>query len=378
MAPRYRRLSCGFDEQLRFRVAGVLPGRPSQSYGLVRRPRLQRSPRCSSAVMQWLRNRGSWRVVLKADNMGGGIRGNEDVEKALATHRRARPERVSSATDGHEGSMSTVTARSEARTTNIAGAPPWAIAVVDSGVAAGLAVGSGINLSGDGDAADTADPCGHGTAVASTILDIAPGTALVSVKVTDRRGVLRDRDRLADAFAWIAEQRARQAIGIVCVALGDQSCLASDAAFRGSPLQQRIAALRAAGVLTLAPAGNWRRLNGEHREGMVWPAIVREVVSVGAVERTPAGLRVSATSQRLRMSGETACGTTLFSAAAPPGETSGATAALAGCLARLAQVRPGPAAGILADMVPQLMQPARDDDGGDWPALMPDDLPALT
>ena len=274
--------------------------------------------------------------------------------------------------------MPTVTAHSEARTTNDGGGRGWAIALVDSGLAAGLADSPGINLSGEGDATDTTDCCGHGTAVASTILGIAPGTALVPVKVTDRRGVLRDRDRLADAFAWIAEHRAQYTIGVVCVALGDQSCLVSDAAFRGSLLQQRIAALRAADVLTLAPAGNWRRLNGEHREGMVWPAILREVVSVGAAERTPAGLRVSATSQRLRRTGEIACATTLFTAEGPPGETSGATAVLAGCLARLAQMRPGPAAGILADMVPQFLQSAADDDGGRWPALMPDDLPAPT
>lgn len=272
--------------------------------------------------------------------------------------------------------MPMMTAHSEARTAHDGGGRPWAIAVVDSGVAAGLANGPGINLSGDGDAADTADPCGHGTAVASTILGIAPATALLPVKVTDRRGVLRDRDRLADAFAWIAEQHARHAIGLVCVALGDQSCLATDAAFRGSPLQQRIAGLRAAGVVTLAPAGNWRRLNGEHREGMVWPAILREVVSVGAVARTQAGLRVSATSQRLRPSGDMACATTLFTEAGPPRETSGATAVLAGCLARLAQVRPGSAAGILTDVVPQLREVAYDDDGGGWPALMPDRLPA--
>lgn len=269
-------------------------------------------------------------------------------------------------------------AHSEAQTANDGGRRGWAIAVVDSGLAAGLADGPGINLSGEGDAADTSDPCGHGTAVASTILGIAPGTALVPVKVTDRRGVLRDRDRLADAFAWIVEQHAQHAIGIVCVALGDQSCLASDAAFRGSLLQQRIAALRAAGVLTLAPAGNWRRLHGAHREGMVWPAILREVVSVGVAERTPAGLRVSATSQRLRLTGDMACATTLFTEAGPPGETSGAAAVLAGCLARLAAVRPGSAAGILTDIVPQLVQVANDDDGGHWPALMPDDLPAPT
>jgi len=274
--------------------------------------------------------------------------------------------------------MSTVTARSEAPTTSDGSSRGWAVAVVDSGLAAGLADRPGINLSGEGDAADTADPCGHGTAVASTILGIAPGTTLVPVKVTDRRGVLRDHARLTDAFAWIAEQSARHTIGAVCVALGDQSCLASDAAFRGSLLQQRIATLRAAGVLTLAPAGNWRRLHGEHREGMVWPAIIREVVSVGVAERTPAGLRVSAASQRLRLSGDMACATTLFTEAGPPGETSGATAVLAGCLARLAQMRPGSAAYILADMVPQFLQLARDDGGGPWPALMPDELPAPT
>jgi hypothetical protein len=71
--------------------------------------------------------------------------------------------------------MSTVTAHSEARTTNDGGGRGWAIALVDSGLSAGLADSPGINLSGEADATDTTDCCGHGTTVASTILGIAPG-----------------------------------------------------------------------------------------------------------------------------------------------------------------------------------------------------------
>ncbi|CAN2536040.1 hypothetical+protein [Methylocapsa aurea] len=255
-------------------------------------------------------------------------------------------------------------------------APAFSVAVVDSGSSGDFPVLPGINLSNEGAIDDVSDRCGHGDAVASTILGIAPAVGIVPVKVTDRRGVLRDRDVLTTALEWILDHHARLAIGVVSIALGDQSNLASDAELRGSALQRRIAALRAAGVLTVAPAGNWRRLHQGRGEGMVWPGILREVVSVGEARRGPEGLRLSPASQRLRATPEGVCATTIFTEAAPPGETSGAAAAIAGVLARLAAAdRSGGAEAALTALL-RIRRVALDEEGIAWPAILAEDVAA--
>jgi Subtilase family len=252
-----------------------------------------------------------------------------------------------------------------------------AVAVIDSGIATDDIDGAfrtGINLSGEGSPEDTRDDCGHGTKVASTLRRLAPRSPLVPIKVTDRRGVLPHRDNLTAAFAWIAEHRQANGIAVICAAVGDQSNLTGDDGFRGSALQLQIAALRAAGVLTVAPAGNWRRLHGAGRQGMVWPAILREIVSVGAVRRTPDGLRLTDGGQRLQAGLHHACATTVFTIDGPPGETSGATAAIAGCLARLAGAGGTPAARGALSALLRLRREARDDDGATWPAVLAEDV----
>ncbi|KAF2991492.1 hypothetical protein MJC1_01480 [Methylocystis sp. MJC1] len=252
--------------------------------------------------------------------------------------------------------------------------PSFSVAVVDSGLSREIASLAGINVSSEGEINDTLDRCGHGSAVASTILSIAPAVALVPVKVTDRRGVLRDRAALAAALDWILNHHARLAIGVVSVALGDQRNLVSDVEFRGSELQLRIAALREVGVLTAAPAGNWRRLHRGRGDGMVWPGILREAISVGEARQGPEGLRLNPASQRLRAAPDGPCATTIFTEAAPPGETSGAAAAFAGMLARLAAAgHPGGAEGALAALL-RLRRDALDEEGRAWPAVLLEDL----
>lgn len=254
--------------------------------------------------------------------------------------------------------------------------PFFSVAVVDSGLSADLASLAGTNVSGEGESTDTIDRCGHGSAVASTILGIAPTVTLVPVRATDRRGVLRDGDALAAALEWVLDHHAKLAIGVVSIALGDQSNLVSDAEFRGTELQLRIAALRAAGVLTVAPAGNWRRLHQGSSDGMVWPAILREVVSVGAVLRSPGGLRLSPASQRLRNRSEAACATTLFTEAAPPGETSGAAAVVAGLLARFRRADHDGGAEASLSALLRLRREALDEQGVAWPAVLVEDVAA--
>jgi subtilisin family serine protease len=233
----------------------------------------------------------------------------------------------------------------------------------------------GINLSGEGDPGDTSDPHGHGTVVAAAILRIAPGARLVPIKLMDRRGGLRSPQALAPAFDWILKHRAVLGVGIVCAAFADTSHTRADVSYRGSGLQQQVAALRAAGVAIVAAAGNWYP---EHRaqnvQGMPWPAILRDIISVGAVERRPDGLWLTRTTQRLHTSLETGCRTTVFAEPDDPGETSGAAAAVVGCLAALRQRYPGATVDELMQIMLCHPQAGQDESGLSWPAVVVDDV----
>lgn len=84
------------------------------------------------------------------------------------------------------------------------------VAVIDSGIHDThphvREVGAGTNL-GDGDAADTLDRIGHGTAVAAAIHEKAPDATLLAVRVFDR-SLSTTVDRLMRAIAWSADAGA--------------------------------------------------------------------------------------------------------------------------------------------------------------------------
>jgi subtilisin family serine protease len=253
------------------------------------------------------------------------------------------------------------------------------VAVIDTGLSPELlddgVVLPGVNLSDEGDPDDTSDPRHHGDLVGATILHIAPRTRLVPIKLMDARGMLRPPSRLESAFDWVVEHRAALGIGIVCAAFADSSHAQSDEAHRNSRLRRQIAALRRVGVATVAAAGNWYP---EHRarqsQGMAWPAILREVVSVGAVERRPDGPWLSRTTQRLHAVQGTGCFTTVFAEPGEPGETSGAAATIVGYLAAL---RPACADPTVDEMVRTLLRhrrTARDESGLAWPAVFAEEV----
>jgi subtilisin family serine protease len=212
-----------------------------------------------------------------------------------------------------------------------------AVAVIDSGVDP-CAIGSGrllagVNLSGEGEPHETRDESGHGTAVAATILEVATAARIVPVRLMDDRGGLGDREHVTRAFEWVEQWREALGIAIVCAAFADRGQYENDERFRETALARIIAGLRRAGVPTVAPSGNWKPEHPGH--GMAWPAILREVVSAGALERGPDGLRLTRTTQRLHLRDDTGCRTTVFAEPGPPGETSGAAAVVAGRLAVL-------------------------------------------
>lgn len=223
-------------------------------------------------------------------------------------------------------------------------APPT-VCLIDTGLPAGAfasgVVAGGINLSGTGDPADIVSPVSrHGGDMAATILAHCPAARLVVLRVLDENGWLLDRQRLDMAFGWVVAQRAELGISVVCAALADDSHQADDGPYAGTPLQSAIAALRKAGVPTVAPAGNlYPRFCLAQPGGMAWPAILRDVVSVAALDPvTPS--RLHPYSQRLPASTGSPCATTLHELPGAPGQTSGAAAVVAGRLAALRQAFP--------------------------------------
>ncbi len=254
------------------------------------------------------------------------------------------------------------------------------VAVIDTGVLPERLDPSrtvpGVNLSGEGIEQDTTDGNGHGTLVASTICNAA-GVRVMPVKLLGDHGCLLADEQLEISFEWILERHAALHIAVVCASFADAGHLISDERYRPSRLQVLISVLRDAGVPTVAPAGNRYRLcRADNPQGMAWPAILREVVSVGALQREPAGLRLSHASQRLHADLGTACHTTLFAEPGPPGGTSGAAAVVAG---RLAGLRAASPAARVDELVAQLLETgvyARDDSPLLWPALaMPEPEP---
>jgi len=271
---------------------------------------------------------------------------------------------------GEPGELAVITESEMRKAPGIA--PGMVIAVVDSGVDAarlnGAAVLPGVNFSGESD--ELNDEKGHGTQVAAEILRIAPQAVIVPVKVTDKRGALDQPATLERAFAWVCERRAALQIELICVALADFSHQRSDEQWRGSRLQQEIAALREAGTLTIAAAGNWRSIFRRYNpQGMAWPAILREVISVGELRREADGLRLSRSTQRLHASLGTGCHTTIFAESGEMGETSGAAAVACGCLAALRQSHPEMPVEALLRTLLSSGQSVADSEGLDWPAL---------
>ena len=250
--------------------------------------------------------------------------------------------------------------------------PYSTVAVVDTGLSAerldDAVVLRGINLSGDGGEEDTADNNGHGTGVASTILRFTPRAPLLPVKLMVDCGYLRWPDRLEAAFEWILERCTRLRIGVICATFADGSRAIDDLPHRGSRLQVLIAALREAGVATVAPAGNQyaqRRVSGD--QGMAWPAILREVISAGALAPLNGVPHLSPLTKRLHEQVGTGCHTTAFVEPGAPGDTSGAAAVVAGCLAALRGAHPDTT---VDELVVELMHFRRDImDGLSWPAL---------
>lgn len=150
------------------------------------------------------------------------------------------------------------------------------IAVLDSGVDAGVAAGAWLSPFATGDDDSTTAPggvldryCGHGTFIAGILRRHAPGAEIVVKRVFDGTGYVDDV-QLAQALSALASA----GVDVVSLSLGGYTadnlpCPATEAA---------IAALRANDVVIVAAAGN------ENTSRPSWPAAFKGVVAVGAVD----------------------------------------------------------------------------------------------
>lgn len=138
---------------------------------------------------------------------------------------------------------------------------------------------------------DATDGQGHGTNVAGIVaaggdhIGIAPGANLVPLKVLPNQGG-GDFAWIDAALQWVIDHHEEHTITAVCMSLGDGGNYTSDTfsifALLRRRIQEKIRTLRAARVPVVIAAGN-DYFPHQSRQGMGFPAIVRECVSVGAV-----------------------------------------------------------------------------------------------
>jgi hypothetical protein len=134
---------------------------------------------------------------------------------------------------------------------------------------------------------DASDGNGHGTNVTGIIaanklhIGIAPGAQIIPLKVlsNDDGGSF---DAINDALQWVIDNRSRYNITAVCMSLGDSDNYTDDEPFSSDEIRLKIQSLRNEKVAVVVAAGNDFYTHSS-QQGMSYPAIFRETVSVGAV-----------------------------------------------------------------------------------------------
>lgn len=204
----------------------------------------------------------------------------------------------------------------------------------------------------------------HGTDVCNTILKMAPEATLLPVQITNEFGQL-NTPLLETALDRILSHHRQMNIKIICAAFADYTHHTSDADFTDSKVYRQIASLKEEGVMVVAAAGNWYASFKEKAvQGMAWPAIIRTVISVGVLDENGG---IAACSQRLNKNLSTGCATTVFTMPGAPGDTSGATAVVAGVLAGLYLKHPDLTGPELMQQFESELQSIEDEEGNLWP-----------
>ena len=187
-----------------------------------------------------------------------------------------------------------------------------------------------------GDENDASDGDGHGTNVGGIIvagedhIGMAPGANIIPMKVLSNNGTGSFK-AVEDALQWVIDNHEKHNITAVCMSLGASDNNQDDDFFPEPTLRKRFAALRDLNIAVGLAAGN-DFFTHDSEQGMSFPAILRESVSVGAVYDDFAGPfsyssgaeafssgpdRVTPFSQRLHETVNADCRTDIFAPGAP-------------------------------------------------------------
>lgn len=133
---------------------------------------------------------------------------------------------------------------------------------------------------------DAADGQGHGTNVGGLIvangdhIGIAPEAGIVPIKVLPNHGD-GNFTAIRKGLQWVIDHRDEYNVTAVCMSLGNRQNYTSDN-FGEDAIQQAIRTLREMKVAVVIAAGN-DYFTHKSKQGMAYPAIFRECISVGAV-----------------------------------------------------------------------------------------------
>lgn len=187
-----------------------------------------------------------------------------------------------------------------------------------------------------GDVNNANDGNGHGTNVGGIIvankinIGIAPGAKIVPLKVLSNGGG-GSFTAVQQALQWVLDNHVTHKISAVNLSLGDSGNYANDDAFAADAVKDLVKKLVAKRVAVVIAAGNGF-FNHASKQGMSYPGIIREAVSVGAIYDANEGAfnyasgakafstgpgRVTPFSQRLHESSDRICRTDIFAPGAP-------------------------------------------------------------
>lgn len=143
---------------------------------------------------------------------------------------------------------------------------------------------------------NASDGQGHGTNVGGIIVangdhrGIAPGANIIPLKVLGNNGS-GDFAAVENALQWVLNNHQQFSISAVNMSLGGSDNVIDDSAFLDERTAQLIRDLRNQNVAVVIAAGN--DFFKFKQEGMSFPAILRECVSVGAVYDSDIGGPIS-------------------------------------------------------------------------------------
>lgn len=146
-----------------------------------------------------------------------------------------------------------------------------------------------VNFTNDngGNQDDATDGNGHGTNVGGIVLangdhvGIAPGAHIIPIKVLGDTGG-GSFEWIANGLRWVRDNHETFGISAVCMSLGDGGNYTSDEHLVDNDIRKLIQELSAKRVAVVIAAGNSYFVHNS-QQGMGYPAIVRECISVGAV-----------------------------------------------------------------------------------------------